>query len=313
MSVIRSASYYCYDKYNKPYIRPTSDTKTVSYYTFDGDLITSVPYKDSRDGELQVTQRLDPEAQKPLVYKIQNKKFFHGKEIDKAVEQTYIFFLDKNSNVIGSDTYCSPTSSSSRSPGPKDLEPYTQKYDLSNVPHYVWDESGDVGPIADVEFPTTSGLFKRDDEKVIKTASYYCHDKSGTLFMGYQGGSKNVTFYTADGKQLCIVDNTSDVRDRLDPEAPKPQVSKYKIYYWAGIPLAFGLSYAPTGNFIMFYDNNGTGIGSKRYKGQVPPSPEDVKQYKTSYNLDYAVYDGYDESEREHEKYMSTKGSCTIM
>jgi len=54
-------------------------------------------------------------------------------------------------------------------------------------------------------------------------------------------------------------------------------------------------------------------IGSKRYKGQVPPNPEDLDQHKIKYNLDFAIYDGYDESERKHEEYMLTKGSCTIL
>jgi hypothetical protein len=151
--------------------------------------------------------------------------------------------------------------------------------------------------------------------EVIKSASYYCYDKPGDNFTGYKGGSKEVYFYTFDGKLITTVENRGMMDCRLDPDSPKPQVLKYKIKYWAGIPLGGGLTYVPTGNLIVFHDNNGDGIGSNRYKGiAIPPTSEDLEMYRSEYNLDHATYDGYDESEREMEEAMSTKGSsCTLL
>jgi hypothetical protein len=148
MMVIKSASYFCLDKFSVPYCKANNETKSVLYYTFDGELITIMSYNSLYDMNLHATDLLDPNTPKPLVSKIQKKKFFTGKVIKDAREINFIFLLDKNGNIIATEEYYG-----SNSPSPQDLESYKDKYDLSTVPYYMWDHDGDIGPIVDVQHP----------------------------------------------------------------------------------------------------------------------------------------------------------------
>jgi hypothetical protein len=146
--VIKSASYFCFDKFNEPYLKANHDTRSVSYYTYDGELIETFEYTINMPIKDYQVKLLDPEAPKPRVYKLQKKKFYNGKDIEQNTEVQYIMFLDKNENIIGSEVY-----NGSESPSRKDLEPYTDKYDLTTVPYYCWDNDGDIGPISEVKHP----------------------------------------------------------------------------------------------------------------------------------------------------------------
>jgi len=300
MVTIKGASYVCYDETSEPYGGPCSKTTEANFYTFDGKLIGVVSGNTDMHG---MTRRLDPKAPKPKVCEIRLQKFFVGKNIDKTVETDFIMFYDINGYLIGGDVYygCNQppsteaTEATTTNPSLDDLADYTNKYDLSNVPYYTW--VNNVGSMT------------------IKSASYYCHEKPGSRLVGYKLGSKTVTFYTFDGQQLITVQNNGDMSRRLDPDTPKPQISKYKIYYWAGIPLGGGLTYAPKGDYILFYDNNGNGINGTRYQGVVPPTAESLEVYNKDYNLQFATYDGYDDSERVNEEIMMSKriGLCSIL
>lgn len=152
--VIKGASYYCYDKFNQPYGGATSETRLVSFYSWDGNVVQTMVYGGDFVIKSDHAQMLlDPEAPKPQVYKVQKKKFYVGKEINKTREVIFILFLDRCNNIIGYDEYHSPDSSSD-----KDLQPYQDKYDLSQVPYCRWDTSGDIDPINDVRHPRCSIL-----------------------------------------------------------------------------------------------------------------------------------------------------------
>lgn len=74
-----------------------------------------------------------------------------------------------------------------------------------------------------------------------------------------------VMFYTASGdrigKAYCSFKELLDLKNRLDPQAPKPQPATYSIDYWDADYASQGLP----GYFIIFKDNHGNHIDSYRY------------------------------------------------
>jgi len=133
MSVIKDASYVVYDKTDYPYYDKVScNSKWAQFYTFDGKPLIKVQHQ-----LLDMSQRLDPLSPKPQIVKLQNQQVtFTPKNL---YDVSYIFFVDNNDIIIGSDRYYNvgvPHITST------DLEPYKSKYDLSLVPLYVWNVKG---------------------------------------------------------------------------------------------------------------------------------------------------------------------------
>lgn len=103
MSVIGSASYYTLDHYSEPTMQATSETSLVTYFTADGQQLQACNYNQ----QSQLLARLDPQAAKPVVSKIQLRNFYRGKQIDSASnsasKETYIVFFDCHDNVLAMD------------------------------------------------------------------------------------------------------------------------------------------------------------------------------------------------------------------
>jgi len=93
---IENASYFTFDHCSKPDMQSNSDTKWVSFFTADGELVEKLPYYQT----FQPSVELDPKAPKPIVAKVKKQKFYRGKLIESAAEEHYISFLDKHDNII---------------------------------------------------------------------------------------------------------------------------------------------------------------------------------------------------------------------
>ena len=108
---------------------------------------------------------------------------------------------------------------------------------------------------------------------IIEDASYLIDSESDSC-----GFSKDNTpgFYTASGELIQEVEERFGGRNehlarklRLDPNAPKPQPTTYKVKYWAAFPFTWGFGFKGTkgtpGDFVVFYDKNKNVIKSYRY------------------------------------------------
>jgi hypothetical protein len=115
-----------------------------------------------------------------------------------------------------------------------------------------------------------------NSREIIPHASYVIYEgasKTG-IGSGVPGTSRQVTFYTSNGEpiktepfEMCCF---SAVERKLDPSAPKPQPTTYKIKFWPAFHLGlvtsiFGLTKGSPGDFIVFHDKNGNIIDSHRY------------------------------------------------
>lgn len=113
------------------------------------------------------------------------------------------------------------------------------------------------------------------DNTIIPNASYFVYDgeESSILNGMLPLNSKGVTFYTACGDPIQKIEHhfrTSCMKEKLDPAAPKPQPTTYKIVYWSGCPVInlwpfFTATKGVPGYFIVFFDKNGNKIKSYRY------------------------------------------------
>jgi hypothetical protein len=84
-------------------------------------------------------------------------------------------------------------------------------------------------------------------------------------------------------------------KSKLDPKAPKPKVVRYHIYHQKSVSSGNYPCCTPPGGFIIFFDKNGNELFKKQYVGNKPPKSEDLQCY-TDYDLQMAIYDGYNRS-----------------
>jgi hypothetical protein len=152
MSCIEMASYVCYDEPNYPnYGEPSCNSKWAEFYSFDGKLLTKVEHN-----LLDMRKRLDPNAPRPLILKIQKDTI--NLKYKGMIDTDYIKFIDNNHRVIASALYCgNPV------PSPEDLEPYQDKYNLSGIPYYVWDV--EAKPVETVFQPSNQKTAKRNEDE----------------------------------------------------------------------------------------------------------------------------------------------------
>jgi hypothetical protein len=109
------------------------------------------------------------------------------------------------------------------------------------------------------------------EETVIPQASYLIYEGAGEIG-GVAGGSKKVTFYTFDGNPIKTIEHhfRFPQMDRLlDPQAPKPQPTRYAVIYWPAISIGWGTKGMP-GHFIHFFDKNNNKINSYRLDTSKP-------------------------------------------
>jgi hypothetical protein len=110
---------------------------------------------------------------------------------------------------------------------------------------------------------------------VIPNASYYVFE--GNKGISHREHGSLVNFYTFDGELLETINvekynanfGFAFLKNKVDPNAPKPQPTKFKIVYWyygKGVP----------GDWTVFFDKNGNIIQAGRYKGSKPTTLENI-------------------------------------
>lgn len=121
-SVIRGASYLCYDRAAKPYGCPSVKTRDVSYFRSNGDHIVTLPFEPVK----AYHTRLDSNAKKPKV----SHYTISGFCINNQTSPTnFILFYDVEGRLITGEVY----NGQSTPPSPADLQPYQNKFNLKSA------------------------------------------------------------------------------------------------------------------------------------------------------------------------------------
>ena len=143
-------------------------------------------------------------------------------------------------------------------------------------------------------------MVKMEHNQVIEGASYYYYSFSDCShpYDGKGDRKVNTKYYTSDGDIITTrVVPYTEAGHGLDLTAPKPKIAKYHIYYRESINFeGYGCCVVP-GYFIVFVNKHNNEMLRKGYFGDKPPKPHDLQHYN-DYNLQTAIYHGYDESER---------------
>ena len=110
-----------------------------------------------------------------------------------------------------------------------------------------------------------------DAVEIIPNASYYVPVGENQESYSTNFPTKNVAFYTFDGKLIQEVphhSNFEQLKKMLDPHAPKPQPTSSKIRYWSNGQIKYlGITIGETGEagwYITFYDKHGNRIDTYR-------------------------------------------------
>jgi len=156
-----------------------------------------------------------------------------------------------------------------------------------------------------------------DNEKIVEGASYVGQYPIPSYENRYCCKPHTFCFYDCDGNLLKTVLKT-DVKqsycpkDYLDPTSPLPKVYKYQVMYFSDVIIEYekssSMSDRQKGNHIMFFDINLDTIHSNLYDGSIPPTDEDLEQYRSKVDLSSAKYAEYDQYERKLEG-----DTCSIM
>jgi hypothetical protein len=134
---------------------------------------------------------------------------------------------------------------------------------------------------------TYSILNSAEVSPIIPNASYYVFDGDNNRNV-HSRWSTAASIYTFDGvflekrnaTTLEICARFQDLLDSsLDPQAPKPQSTKYKIVYWSAFDTKYYKTQENPGNFLVFFDRRGNIITSVRYEGPDSATIEDVSSY----------------------------------